>query len=369
DRRLRQLCIIDRKEQGSKDSQEAGYYVEYRNRSNINAGKATIRIIGTGSYAGTKTATFTINKRTLALDESAVKENEKDKKSVFAYVRLAAMNIDAKQDGTWTPSAENSGLLINTDITGKTEYGSLGIPYTGYTLNPELKFNLKNCATEKVRELPNSDYTVSYTIGKWEKGAAPVTATVKGKGNYSGSVKIPNLFTVTARNLNDFSIDVEPVTYNGKALKPAVTFRNKNTGKVVDLKLNTAYSVSYKNNKDIFGVSRKQPVLTVKVKGKGWITDNADPATKSRELNFTIDQAEIISTDVGDVVFQTFMGKALKPKMTIKVNGRKLKEGKDYELTYDKNIKRSGTNTATVTIKGKGNYFTRKPIEKTFIIK
>lgn len=55
--------------------------------------------------------------------------------------------------------------------------------------------------------------------------------------------------------------------------------------------------------------------------------------------------------------------------MTIKVNGRKLKEGKDYELTYDKNIKRSGTNTATITIKGKGNYFTRKPIEKIFVIK
>ena len=68
-------------------------------------------------------------------------------------------------------------------------------------------------------------------------------------------------------------------------------------------------------------------------------------------------------------MFQTFRGKALKPKVTIKVNGRKLKEGKDYELTYDKNIKRSGSNTATVTIKGKGNYFTRRPIEKTFIIK
>ncbi|MDE6603954.1 MAG: glycosyl hydrolase 53 family protein [Lachnospiraceae bacterium] len=356
------------KEQGSKDSTADGYYVEYMNRSNINAGKAVIRVIGTGSYAGTKTAAFTINKRTIALDDT-VKDNEKDKKSAFAYVSLSAKNVNAKQDGIWTASAENSGLLINTDSVGKTEYGSLAIPYTGYALSPELKFNLKNCDTGKVRELPGSDYTVSYTIGKWASGVAPVTATVKGKGNYSGSVKIPNLFTVTARNLNDFSIDVESGTYNGKALKPAVTFRNKVTGKVVDLKLNTAYSVSYKNNKDIFGVSGKQPVLTVKVKGKGWITDNADPTTKSRELNFTIDQAEIISTDVGDIVFQTFMGKALKPKVTIKVNGRKLKEGKDYELTYDKNIKRSGTNTATVTIKGKGNYFTRKPIEKTFVIK
>ena len=352
-------------EQSSKNAEKDGYYVEYMDRSNINAGKAVIRIIGTGSYAGTKTATFTINKRALTISGNTVSEKEKGKRSTFAYVKLSKKNIEAKQDGTWEPLEADSGLLINTDTTGKTEYGSLAIPYTGYELSPELKFNFMNCDTEKIKELPSSDYTVTYKIGKWENGAAPVTATVKGRGNYSGSVKIPELFTVTARKLDELSIDVSPVTYNGKALKPAVIFRDKVTGKVVDLKLNTAYSVSYKNNKDIFGVSRKQPVLTVKVKGKGWASDSE----KSRELNFTINQAEIIKTDVEDVVFQTFKNKTLKPKVTIKVNGRKLKEGKDYELTYDKNIKRSGTNTATVTIKGKGNYFTRKPIEKIFVIK
>ena len=354
-------------EQGSKDSAYDGYYVEYMNRSNINAGKAVIRITGTGKYAGTKDATFTINKRTLA--RSTVSGNAASanvQRSVFESANLSEKNIVAKQDGTWTPSGEGSGLLFDTDMN---QYGTLAIPYTGYTLSPELKFNFRNCDTEKVKELSGSDYTVTYSIGKWADGSASVTATIKGKGNYSGSVKIPNLFTVTARDLRNFSIDVSPVTYNGKALKPAVTFRDKATGKIVDLKLNTAYSVTYKNNKDIMGVSKKQPTLTVKVKGKGWITDNADPAAKSRELNFTIDQAEIVQTDVGDVVFQTFRGKALKPKVTIKVNGRKLKEGKDYDLTYDKNIKRSGTSTATVTIKGKGNYFTRRPIEKIFVIK
>lgn len=352
-------------ERKSKDSSEDGYYVEYMDRSNINAGKAVIRITGTGAYVGTKTATFTINKRTLTVGDNAVSENEKGKRSAFAYVKLSAKNIETKQDGTWKASDATDGLLINTDTTGKTEYGSLEIPYTGYELSPELKFNFMNCDTEKIKELSGSDYTVSYKIGKWENGAASVTATVKGRGNYSGSVKIPKLFTVTARKLDELSIDVSPVTYNGKALKPAVTFRDKVTGKVVDLKLNTAYSVSYKNNKDIKGVSGKQPVLTVKTKGKGWTSDSE----KSRELNFTINQAEIIKTDVEDVAFQTFKNKSLKPKVTIKVNGRKLKEGKDYELTYDKNIKRSGTNTATITIKGKGNYFTRKPIEKIFVIK
>lgn len=351
----------------AKGSAEDGYYVSYTN--NANAGRAAITITGTGKYIGTKTAAFTINKRVLA---STVKENEMNKKGVLQTPRLSAKKVADRQDGTWTPSAENSGVLINTDNTAKTEYGSLTIPYTGYTLNPEFIFSSKNGNTaraEVTNQLSSSDYTVTYAIGSWTDGKAPVTATIKGKGNYSGTVKLQNLFTVTARSLKDFSIDVSPVTYSGKALKPAVTFRDKTTGKTVDLKLNTAYSVSYKNNKDIFGVSRKQPKLTVKVKGKGWITNKDDKETTSRELNFTINQAEITKANVGDVAFQTFRSKALKPKVTIKVNGRKLKEGKDYELTYDKNAKRSGTATATIAIRGKGNYFTRNPIVKTFVIK
>lgn len=357
-------------EQSSAKSDQDGYYVSYTNHTN--AGRATVTITGTGKYVGTKTATFAINKRILAFP-GTVKENEKSKKGELQSIKLSAKSMAAKYDSTWTrlEGTDVESILINSDNTAEMEYGSLAIPYTGNTLNPEFKFYSSNCDAAQnavPNELSSSDYTVTYAIGKWVEGKAIVTATIKGKGNYSGSVKLPNLFTVTARNLKDFSIDVSSVTYNGKALKPAVTFRDRN-GKVVDLKLNTAYSVSYKNNKDIMSVSKKQPTLTVKVKGNGWITDNNDLDTKSRTLNFTINQAEITKMDVGDVKFQSFLGKALKPKVTIKVNGRKLKEGKDYELTYSNNGKRSGSTTATVQITGKGNYFTRKPIEKTFVIK
>lgn len=354
----------------TKGSSEDGYYVNYTN--NTNAGRAKLTITGTGKYVGTKTVTFTINKRALA---STVKANEVNKKGVLQPVKFSKKIIEAKQDGTWEPDntltdgQKEQAVLINTD--SETEkYGALAIPYTGYALNPEFVFSSINrdAAGVDVRnQLSSSDYTVSYALGAWKEGKAPVTATIKGKGNYSGSVKLQNLFTVTARKLESFSIDVSSVTYSGKALIPAVTFRDKTTGKTVDLKLGTAYTVAYKDNTNIGRVSGKQPALTVKVKGNGWITDNANPATKSRTLNFTIDQAEITKADVADVVFQTFRGKALKPKVTIKVNGRKLKEGKDYELTYDKNVKRGGS--ATIRIKGKGNYFTREPIVKTFIIK
>lgn len=67
------------------------------------------------------------------------------------------------------------------------------------------------------------------------------------------------------------------------------------------------------------------------------------------------------------MVFQSFLGKALKPKVTVKVNGKKLKEGKDYVLTYSNNVRRGSK--ATVQITGKGNYYTSEPIRKVFVIK
>lgn len=339
-----------------------GYYVTYTN--NVNAGKAVATITGTGAYIGTKAAVFTINKRTIAKE---VQEKDRDKKGLIQMPKLSAKGAKEKLDGTWT--AQEQGALINSD---NNETGSLLVPYTGYTINPDFRFASKNydlAGTELPdKELASSDYTVSYKVGKWADGKAPVTVTVKGKGNYSGSVKFDNLFSLTERELDKLSIDVEPVTYNGKASKPAVRFYDEN-GKAVDLKLNTAYTVSYKNNKDSRAVNKdpnKQPTVTVKVKGNGWKT-SSDPATTSCTKTFAIDQAEITKADISDVVFQRFLGKALKPKVVIKVNGKKLKEGKDFVVTYKNNVKRGGS--ATIQITGKGNYFTREPIQKIFVIK
>ena len=48
-----------------------------------------------------------------------------------------------------------------------------------------------------------------------------------------------------------------------------------------------------------------------------------------------------------------YNGKAKKPSVTVKLNGKKLKKGRDYTVTY-KNNKKVGT--ASVVITGKGNY-------------
>lgn len=350
---------------------EDGYYVEYTN--NVNAGKATVTVTGTGSYIGTKTATFSINKRTLANDFKKPSDNLQ--KGLIQTPKLSEKGAVEKLDATWIPAKDGeTGAIINSDNGKAGETGFLEVPYTGYTISPDFRFSSENYDLNgsklAPKELSSGDYTVSYKVGAWEDNKAPVTVTVKGKGNYSGSVKFDSLFTLTARNLKDLNIDIVPVTYNGSALKPAVVFYDKQTGKAVDLKLNTAYTVSYKNNKDTAVVNKnpeKQPEVTLKVKGKGWITDKNDLETMTWKKKFVIGQAEITSADVEDVVFQSFLGKALKPKVTVKVNGKKLKEGKDFVLTYSNNVRRGSK--ATVQITGKGNYYTSEPIRKVFVIK
>lgn len=359
---------------------EAGndYTVTYEN--NTNAGKATVTITGKEDYVGKKTATFTIGKR--ALVASTTKESDKVTKGVIQMPKLSEKNIMTKLDGNWTPNA--NGNLINKDKTD--EKGTLSIPYTGYTLNPEFTFSAENYDVKGnpvLKEISSNDYTVTYSPGKWEETkdengevvakTAPVTATVKGKGNYSGSVKIQNLFTLTARKLKDFNIEVSEISHNvGKPVKPSVTFSKKEDGTVVDLRLGAAYTVTYKDNKlaAILGIATKEPTVTVNVKGSGWITDKNDKTTTQCEIPFNIDQQEIVEANVADIAIQTYKGKAVTPAVTVKVNGKKLKAGTDYTVIYSNNVKRtSDTTIGTVTITGKGNYFTRKPIEKKFVIK
>ena len=50
---------------------------------------------------------------------------------------------------------------------------------------------------------------------------------------------------------------------------------------------------------------------------------------------------------------KTYTGKALKPAPVVKYNGTTLTKGTDYTVSYKNNTK---VGTATVTVKGKGNY-------------
>lgn len=351
---------------------EDDYTVSYINSAtktatNINAGKATVTITGNEAkgYCGTKTATFTINKRTLAAELG--KKNASATGIVQTPVFSKTVLTQIESDGGTVSTLDES-----TVQDSRGNYIAVAIPYTGYAQTPAVTFTSVNgTETDSVtRTLINgTDYTISYKNNV--KGGNAASVTIKGKGNYSGSVTIKNVFTVKARSLDDYTITVDSAVYTGKAVKPAVTFTDKTTGKVVDLKAGTAYTVTYRNNVKVANRSaanaKTTPYAVVTIKG---LLKSESGSKKTENLYFTINKAAITEADVSDIAIQTYKGKAVTPTVTIKVNGRKLKAGTDYVVAYTNNTKQSSDQTiGYAVIEGKGSYSTLTPIVKKFVIK
>ena len=115
-------------------------------------------------------------------------------------------------------------------------------------------------------------------------------------------------------------------------------------------------------------------------KSSGWIVDKAASigvkGSKHRECTVckkVLETAEIpalsrISISKASVTLSTstyaYDGKAKKPGVTVKLNGKTLKNGTDYTVSYSNNTK---VGTATVKITGKGNY--TGSVSKTYSIK
>ena len=115
-------------------------------------------------------------------------------------------------------------------------------------------------------------------------------------------------------------------------------------------------------------------------KSSGWITDKAASigvkGSKHKECTVckkVLETAEIpalsrISISKASVTLSTstyaYDGKAKKPGVTVKLNGKALKNGTDYTVSYSNNTK---VGTATVKITGKGNY--AGSVSKTYSIK
>ena len=174
---------------------------------------------------------------------------------------------------------------------------------------------------------------------------------VKGSKHKECTVCKKVLETAEIPALSRISISKASVTlststyaYDGKAKKPGVTV--KLNGKT--LKNGTDYTVSYSNN-------TKVGTAKVTITGKGNYTGLVSK-TYSIKNNFKKATVSGIST-------KAFTGKNITQSITVKYNGKTLKNGTDYTVSYSNN---KNIGTATVKITGKGSY--TGTITKTFKI-
>ena len=174
---------------------------------------------------------------------------------------------------------------------------------------------------------------------------------VKGSKHKECTVCKKVLETAEIPALSRISISKASVTlststyaYDGKAKTPSVTV--KVGGKT--LKNDTDYTVSYSNN-------TKVGTAKVTITGKGNYTGSVSK-TYIIKNNFKKATVSGIST-------KAFTGKNITQSISVKYNGKTLKKGTDYTVSYSSS---KSIGTATVKIAGKGSY--TGTITKTFKI-
>ena len=187
----------------------------------------------------------------------------------------------------------------------------------------------------------SSGWIIDKTASIGVKGSKHKECTVCKK--VLETAEIPALSRISISKAS-VTLSTSTYAYDGKAKKPGVMV--KLNGKT--LKNGTDYTVSYSNN-------TKVGTATVKITGKGNYTGSVSK-TYSIKNNFKKATVSGIST-------KAFTGKNITQSITVKYNGKTLKNGTDYTVSYSSN---KNIGTATVKVTGKGSY--TGTITKTFKI-
>ncbi len=348
------------------------YKVSYS--SNINPGTAKVVISGIGNYCGSRTLTFKIRGKidtkcvtftdlwaytgkNLSVGPSKVEVGGKKLVKGTDYT-ISYQNASGK-----TVSSINSVGKYKVVIQGKGNYtGKVILPfevtkdfllskmnisavstqtYNGTGCKP--KVTIQNKQTGTVRTLKEgTHYTLTYA-NNINAGKATVTITCKKGSGYAGRKTLTftiQRHSVAAKDIEAFLTDgIKEFEYTGNAYTPKITVRY---GKTI-LRQNVDYKLKYVNNREM-GIA-------------GAVITGIGNYSGSRTVPFTIlgdpfEEEKMSCTISGGV--PTYTGKAVTPEIAVTYDGKTLKEGKDYQISYTDNVN-VGT-TARYTIKGIGIY-------------
>ncbi len=230
------------------------------------------------------------------------------------------------------PTEPTSSETISSQFTGTIDIKSATVKvdsqiYTGSKLEPVPKatFNKSELKADK-------DFTCAY---KNNTKVGTATVVITGAGSYTGVITAA--FEIEACPVDNASFTkIKDATYTGKAIKPTPTVSISGH----TLAEGTDYTLSYKDNTNA-------GTATVTIKGKG----NYKGSTS---VTFKISKASVSKATVAKISEQAWNGKARKPNPKVTLDGKTLKKDTDYTLAYENNVEPGST--ATVTIKGKGNY-------------
>ena len=242
----------------------------------------------------------------------------------------------------------NATVTEKLPAKGHTAVTDKGYPATCTTAGKTDGSHCSVCNTViKVQTVINatghksSGWIVDKTASIGVKGSKHKECTVCKK--VLETAEIPALSRISISKAS-VTLSTSTYAYDGKAKKPGVTV--KLNGKT--LKNGTDYTVSYSNN-------TKVGTAKVTITGKGNYTGSVSK-TYSIKNNFK-------KATISGISNKSYTGKNITQSITVKYNGKTLKKGTDYTVSYSSN---KSIGTATVKIAGKGSY--TGTITKTFKI-
>ena len=354
------------------------YTVTYRN--NINAGTADLVINGIGKYFGGWAQLYNIEKRPISDCNISLPTSVEYKGAPIHSIDKVTLNgisLTKKVDYTATYTNNDSIGTMTVIFEGKGNYSgtfkafvNLTAPsistanvtlssstyeYSGQALRPNVT------VVQDGKSLVNGvDYNVSYNNNK---NVGTATVTITGIGTYAGTVS--KTFTINPAKQHIQKLETR---YKGFFVDWAQ--KGSATGYEVQYSTNSSFTSSSirrlsKNKPDYCTVSgiaagkkyyvrvRSYTVVGGKTYYGAWSSANSVTTAK---YDFTKASVSGIST-------KAFTGKAISQKIAVKYNGKTLKSGTDYAVSYSNN---KNVGTATVKITGKGSY--AGTITKTFKI-
>ena len=337
--------------------QNTDYTVTYTNDTGV--GDAVVTVTGKGIFAGSKNLNYIIE----AIDIGSYKleiqsdsynydatEKKPEVKVVISEIagkkyylnassytvkyqnnkNVGTANVTVTGAGSYSGELKGTFEILPRDIAGATVITSQkSYGYTGKEIKPEVAVTL----SDGTGLIFGTDYTVSYEDNT-DIGTATVNVT--GRGNYTGKAK--GSFGIGA-DIKDAEIVLskDQYIYSGKRNTPKATvvFAGKTLIENVD------YTISYEDCIDA-GTAR------VVVSGEG---DYGGTAEKT----FEIAQKDIIGANITiPQECYEYVSKEIRPEATVTLSdGTVLKNATEYIVDYTDNIE---VGTATITVKGNGNY-------------
>lgn len=335
------------------------YYCFYTN--NKNAGTATLKIVGKGSYTGSREVSFQIKK---AIPDYSITNSitgvygdtigdiELPKRDNGVFTWNEDLSEETGEPGshnyslTFTPNDTRNyeiveDILVTVEISPKniSEAEIKGIEDAVYCAQPIL-YQPVVTVNDKIL-IENTDYTITFDNNT---NAGTALVTVNGIGHYAGTVE--RTFTIAKADPDYGEIGILNAVY--RDCLGDITLPSRENG---------SFLWEYSQSMDVGKVGVTSSLLRFVP------SDRANyNIIKNIPVEIQVDRKDIAKVAFSEMKTKVYDGQEQTQNIYVKDGEVKLVRDKDYTVEYKNNIE---AGTAKVIIKGVDNYTGEKVLEFT----